>query len=83
MEEIKEKSTLNKLHELFPEFQIIEPEEVKKSFILENCLEILKDVKQKEDSKKVYTVKIPFDANFNKLKKTRYIYGNFVIYLLK
>jgi len=69
MEEIKERSTLNKLHELFPEFEIIEPEEENKGFVLERCLHILKETKNKEDSKKVYSVKIPFDANFNKLKK--------------
>jgi hypothetical protein len=69
MEEIKEKNTLNKLHELFPDFQIIENEEVNKKPVLENCLQILNETKQKEENKKVYGIKIPFDANFNKLKK--------------
>ena len=69
LEEIKEKTTLNKLNDLFPEFEIINCEEVKKISSLEKCLEILKDTHEKEEKKKIYSIKIPFDANFNKLKK--------------
>jgi hypothetical protein len=67
MEELKEKSTLNKLQELFPDFEIIEP--VKSVNTLENCIKIIKKENENIEKKKVYSQKIPFDANFNKLKK--------------
>jgi hypothetical protein len=72
IEEIKERTKLNKLQDLFPEFQIIEPEEVKTSFVLERCLHILKDTQQKEDKKKVYSIKIPFIKIEESKKKVVY-----------
>jgi len=68
MESLKEKGVLDKLNELFPEFDILEIEE-KKRPVLENCLKILKNKTIEEQNKKVYSTKLPFDANFNKLKK--------------
>jgi len=70
MEEIKEKITLNKLDELFPELEILDCDhnETKRP-VLQNCIKILKNIESTEQNKKVHSVKIPFDANFNKLKK--------------
>lgn len=67
MEEIKEKNILNKLDELFPEFEILDVP-FKQEPILENCLKILKRVTLDEEKKKVFSTKLPFDANFNKMK---------------
>ena len=67
MEEIKETDTLNKLNDLFPEFEILLPEN-KINLTLEKCLNLLNNTKQEVENKKVYTTKLPFDPNFNKLK---------------
>jgi hypothetical protein len=58
MEEIKEKGTINKLQELFPEFEIIEPEEIKRISTLEKCLIILKD-QQQNNKKSVNLLTLP------------------------
>lgn len=67
MQEIKERGTVNKLQELFPEFEIIERQEIKKISTLENCLIILKNTQQSEPKR--LSTRLPFDPNFNKLKK--------------
>jgi len=64
MEFINAQGMANKLQELFPDFEIIENIEVKGESKLEASLKILKE---KSQQKKV-SYKIPFDANFNKLK---------------
>ena len=61
-------SILTKIDELFPEFDILETDKEEKP-VLENCIKILREKTSEENGKKVFTAKIPFDANFNKLKK--------------
>ena len=65
MEEILAKGTVDKYNNLFPEFEIIEPPENKKVSNLEKCLTILREQQQRP---KKLTTKLPFDANFNKIK---------------
>jgi len=65
MELINAKGLADKLQELFPEFEITEQVTEKKSTKLEDALKILKEKSQQQP--KVY--KIPFDSNFNKLKR--------------
>jgi hypothetical protein len=67
IKEIKERKTLNKLNELFPEFDVLQVEN-KETSCLEKCLVVLKSSQQDNNNKKVYTHKLPFDANFSKLK---------------
>ncbi len=68
MEEIKQMKEMDKLNQLFPEFDLLNENE-KKEPVLDNCIKILNDKKTEIDSKKVFVAKVPFDANFNKLKK--------------
>jgi hypothetical protein len=68
IEDVKEMSILTKIDELFPEFDILETDKEEKP-VLENCIKILREKTSEENGKKVFTAKIPFDANFNKLKK--------------
>jgi hypothetical protein len=67
IESTQESIKLTKLDSLFPEFHVLEPDQALES-TLDKCIEILKDTSEKEEKKKVYSAKIPFDANFNKLK---------------
>jgi hypothetical protein len=67
MEFLKEKVTLDKLNDLFPEFDILDTDK-KETPVLDNCIKILRRSTSEEASKKAYSEKIPFDANFNKLK---------------
>ena len=67
IESTQETIKLTKLDSLFPEFHVLEPEKVLES-TLDKCIEIFKETSEKEEKKKVYSTKIPFDANFNKLK---------------
>jgi len=64
MEFINAESIANKLQQLFPEFEITESFQVKAESKLSSSLKILKE----KQSNKKECYKIPFDANFNKLK---------------
>jgi hypothetical protein len=59
------KGLIHKFQDLFPEFEIIETPEIKTTSKLASSLKILKE--KSEQKPKVY--KIPFDANFNQLKR--------------
>jgi hypothetical protein len=67
MEIIKQIESTYKFDELFPELEILDLPECKKS-TLEECMVILKKKKDEINSKKNYSTKIPFDPNFSKLK---------------
>jgi hypothetical protein len=69
MEELKEKVLLDKLDYLFPEFEILEDPVSNERSSLDTCIGILKNSQEKEASKKVYSTKLPFDPNFNKVKR--------------
>jgi len=76
MEEIKERNTLNKLNELFPEFEILEPDNKIKNCVLEECLNTLRNSNQDVKDKKVYSTKLTFD-NEIEIKKTNENKKNF------
>jgi len=63
---IKSYGMADKLQQLFPEFDITEPPVVKTTSKLESSLKILKD----QARQKPLSHKLPFDANFNQLKRT-------------
>jgi hypothetical protein len=65
-----EKKELQKLNELFPEFDILDNETNNELSTLEKCLEKMNITSQKELDKKVHT-KI-FDPHLSKLKKMEY-----------
>jgi len=67
MQEISELNHLSKFDELFPEFTVLEPDKAIEN-TLDKCIEILNQTTLKEKKKKVFSEKVPFDANFNKLK---------------
>jgi hypothetical protein len=72
MESLKSKGVVDKFNNLFPEFEIIEPEEIKKISNLEKCLIILKDSQSRYPQKvKPLSNKLPFDPNFSKIKYTK------------
>jgi hypothetical protein len=72
MESLKSKGIIDKYNDLFPEFEIIEPEEIKKISNLEKCLIILKDSQSQYPQKvKPMSNKLPFDPNFSKIKQTK------------
>ena len=69
MESLTAKGVVDKFKDLFPEFEIIEPEEIQKISNLEKCLIILKDSQGRYPQKvKPMSNKLPFDPNFSKIK---------------
>ena len=70
---IKNKKSVDKLAELFPEFEIIDIPDDTQTPVLEECVKILKLTMESEKEKKEnYKIKKFYDPNLNKLKKMEY-----------
>ncbi len=70
--ECMDRDQAKRVADLFPDFELLEPEQDTKKTSLEECTELLKEIDLEEKKKKQQKATKLFDPHLNKLKRMEY-----------